>query len=120
MVAQLSANMFAGSLPTGPAPTEAELRAQYDAAKAASAKRRAEGFLGQVVLPGEGDFESFRALQLTPYGGLGVANTLMPGMRGSSDSGIPAIPNPGSLPPAMLSPSTASAAAAIDAVAWAF
>ncbi len=79
MVAQLSANMFAGSLPTGPAPTEAELRAQYDAAEAASAKRRAEGFLGQVVLPGEGDFESFRALQLTPYGGLGVANTPMPG-----------------------------------------
>ena len=79
MVAQLSANMFAGSLPTGPAPTEAELRAQYDAAKAASAKRRAEGFLGQVVLPGEGDFESFRALSLTPYGGLGVANTPMDG-----------------------------------------
>jgi hypothetical protein len=69
MVAQLSANMFAGSLPTGPAPTEAELRARYDAAKAASAKRRAEGFLGQVVLPGEEDFESYRALQLTPYGG---------------------------------------------------
>jgi len=92
MVAQLSANMFAGSLPTGPAPTEAELRAQYDAAKAASAKRRAEGFLSQVVLPGEQDFESFRALQLTPYGGLGVADTLMPGMRGSSTSNIPAVP----------------------------
>ena len=92
MVAQLSANMFAGSLPTGPAPTEAELRARYDAAKAASAKRRAEGFLGQVVLPGEQDFESFRALQLTPYGGLGVADTLMPGMRGSSTSNIPAVP----------------------------
>jgi len=102
MVAQLSANMFAGSLPTGPAPTEAELRAQYDAAKAASAKRRAEGFLGQVVLPGEGDFESFRALQLTPYGGLGVAT-------GPTDTGLGGPPLGGQPPPPFLSNTPGSA-----------
>ena len=61
-----------GSLP--PAMAEADIQPAYERARAAAAKRRAEGFLGQVVLPGEMPFEDFRRLNLMPGRGLGISN----------------------------------------------
>ena len=62
----ISTGMFAGQQPTGPLP--ARNRASYDKAAAESAAKRAAGFLGQVVLPGEESFEDYMA-----FGPLGIA-----------------------------------------------
>ena len=61
-----------GSLP--PAMAEADILPAYERLREAAAKRRAEGFLGQVVLPGEMPFEDFRRLNLMPGRGLGISN----------------------------------------------
>ena len=46
---------------------ESQLRAEYDELVASAKKRRAEGFLGRMVLPGENlSFEEFKKNQLKP------------------------------------------------------
>ena len=46
---------------------DAQLRAEYDELVASAKKRRDEGFLGRVVLPGENlSFEQFKKMQIKP------------------------------------------------------
>ena len=46
---------------------DSQLRAEYDELVASAKKRRAEGFLGRVVLPGENlSFEEFKKMQVKP------------------------------------------------------
>lgn len=67
------------SLPLPPAMAEADILPAYERARTAAEKRRAEGFLGQVVLPGEMPFEDFRRLNLMPGRGLGVQRNFAEG-----------------------------------------
>jgi len=46
-----------------PIKSDEELKADYEKAKEAAALQRKNGFLGQVVLPGEGSFEDFKNMQ---------------------------------------------------------
>ena len=62
----ISIGSFTGQQPTGSLPIRD--RASYDKLAAESAAKRAEGFLGQVVLPGEESFEDYMA-----FGPLGIA-----------------------------------------------
>jgi hypothetical protein len=46
---------------------DAQLRAEYDALVASAKKRRDEGFMGRMVLPGENlSFEQFKKMQMKP------------------------------------------------------
>ena len=57
---------------------DSQLRAEYDELVASANTRRAEGFLGRVVLPGEYlSFEEFKKMQLKPRSPFDMIDELM-------------------------------------------
>ena len=73
--------------------TDDQLRAEYDELVASAKKRRAEGFMGRVVLPGENlSFEEFKKMQIKP----GMPFNMLGGpMQSDIFNVAKAEPNPG-------------------------
>ena len=113
--------------------SEEEIQAMYKQAQEEAGKQRREGFLGQVVLPGEMKYEDFKATNLygfkrnpnlpdsayKDFDVTGVAgfdtpeaadpNNLLPGTTpptGGTFNGMPLFPTPGLPPPEEPSPDT--------------
>ena len=72
---------------------DAQLRTEYDELVASAKKRRAEGFMGRVVLPGENlSFEEFKKMQIKP----GMPFNMLGGpMQSDIFNVAKAEPNPG-------------------------